>query len=52
MPPLGDVAVNTLHCDNPRCISSIEQELDHVFKCVDAVKGIYRCIYCEAKKVI
>ena len=52
MPPLGDVVVNTLHCDNPRCISSVEQELEHIFKCVDAEKGIYRCIYCEAKKVI
>ena len=52
MPPLGDVAVNKMHCDNPRCISSVEQELDHVFKCVDAEKGIYRCIYCEAKKVV
>ena len=52
MPPLGDVTVNSLHCDNPRCISSVEQELDHVFKCVDKEKGIYRCIYCEAKKTI
>ena len=52
MPPLGDVSVNQFHCDNPRCISSIEQELDHVFKCVDREKGIYRCIYCEAKKTV
>ena len=52
MEPLGSVSVNELHCDNPRCISSVEQELDHVFKCVDREKGIYRCIYCEAKKVI
>ena len=52
MEPLGEVVVNQFHCDNPRCISSIEQELDHVFKCVDAEKGIYRCIYCEAKKTL
>ena len=39
-------------CDNPRCISSTEQELPHKFKCVDAAHGIYRCIYCEAKKVL
>ena len=52
MAPLGDVTVNEFRCDNPRCISSTEQELDHVFKCVDREKGIYRCIYCEAKKVI
>ena len=52
MEPLGEVTINQLHCDNPRCISSIEQELDHVFKCVDAQKGIYRCVYCEAKKTL
>ena len=37
-------------CDNPRCISSTEQELEHKFKLVDAEHGIYRCIYCESKK--
>lgn len=48
----GETLVNQLFCDNRRCISSTEQELDHVFKCVDAEKGIYRCIYCEAKKTL
>ena len=48
----GDVLVNHLLCENPRCISATEQELDHVFKCVDPDKGIYRCIYCEAKKTL
>ena len=47
-----NVVVNELFCDNGRCISSIEQELDHVFKCVDKEKGIYRCLYCEAKKTL
>ena len=46
----GKVVVNQLHCDNPRCITSCEQEIDHVFKLVNPEKGIYRCIYCEAKK--
>lgn len=40
----------TFTCDNPRCISSTEQELEHKFKLVDAEHGIYRCIYCESKK--
>ena len=40
----------TFTCDNPRCITSVEQELDHKFKMVDEEHGIYRCIYCEAKK--
>ncbi len=41
-----------LTCDNPRCISSTEQELRHAFKCVSPENGIYRCIYCEAKKKV
>ncbi len=41
-----------LVCDNPRCISSVEQELEHKFKLVDKERGIYRCIYCEAKKTL
>ena len=42
--------VNTLTCDNPRCITSCEQEIEHLFRCVNQEHGIYRCIYCEAKK--
>ena len=52
MEPEGDVLVNRLLCENSRCISATEQELDHVFKCVDPDKGIYRCIYCEARKTL
>ena len=37
-------------CENPRCITSVEQELPHIFKLTDKEKGIYRCIYCEAKE--
>lgn len=46
------LVVNELVCDNPRCITSCEQEIDHVFKCVEPSQGIHRCIYCEAKKVV
>ena len=52
MAPEGEVVTDLFVCDNPRCISSTEQELPHKFKCVDQQKGIYRCIYCEAKKVL
>ncbi len=38
---------NIVKCKNPRCITSIEQELPHIFTLVDAEKRIYRCIYCE-----
>lgn len=41
-----------IYCDNPRCITSCEQEIEHIFKCVEPAQGIYRCIYCESKKVI
>lgn len=40
---------NVIHCKNPRCITSCEQELDHVFKLTDLEKKVYRCIYCETK---
>ena len=40
---------NVLKCKNPRCITSVEQEIDHVFKLVDREKRTYRCIYCESK---
>lgn len=52
MEPEGEVVTDLFVCDNPRCISSTEQELPHKFKCVDSQRGIYRCIYCEAKKVL
>ena len=39
--------VNVVKCKNPRCITSVEQELDHVFVLTDAEKGVYRCLYCE-----
>ena len=41
--------VNVLFCRNPRCICSVEQELDHVFELTDREHKIYRCLYCETK---
>ena len=38
---------NIIKCKNPRCITSIEQELPHVFVLSDANTGTYRCMYCE-----
>lgn len=40
---------NVIRCKNPRCITSIEQELDHVFVLTDPEKEVYRCLYCEEK---
>lgn len=52
MPEEETVSGERLHCDNPRCITSTEQELTHFFKCVNKENGIYRCVYCEGKKRI
>ena len=38
---------NIVRCRNPRCITSIEQELDQVFLLTDEKKEVYRCKYCE-----
>lgn len=38
---------NIIKCSNPRCITSVEQELPHIFELTDEAKGIYRCTYCE-----
>lgn len=40
---------NVIKCKNPRCITSIEQELDQIFLLTDPVHEVYRCKYCEAK---
>ena len=40
---------DVLKCKNPRCITSIEQELTHEFKLTDPQNRVYRCIYCEQK---
>ncbi len=46
---LPETVTNVLKCKNPRCITSTEQELDHVFKLTDSKRKIYRCIYCESQ---
>ena len=40
---------NIFKCKNPRCITSIEQELPHIFVLSDGKKEVYRCKYCEEK---
>ncbi len=44
-----DRLVNVIKCKNPRCITSCEQELPHVFRLADRAKREYRCIYCETR---
>ena len=40
---------NVIKCKNPRCITSVEQEIDHIFVLTDKENGVYRCKYCETK---
>ena len=46
---LPETLTNVIRCKNPRCITTTEQELNHIFKLTDRDRGIYRCIYCETQ---
>ncbi len=46
---LPEKLVNVIKCKNPRCITTTEQELPHIFNLTDREKRVYRCIYCEVK---
>ena len=47
---LPERLVGIKKCTNPRCITSTEQGIQHIFKLTDRAHRIYRCIYCEADK--
>ncbi len=46
---LPETLTDVIQCKNPRCITSIEQEIQHVFKLVDKEKKTYRCAYCDVE---
>ena len=46
---LPNMVKNVIRCKNPRCITSIEQELDQIFVLTDTEREVYRCKYCEEK---
>ena len=46
---MPEMLVNVIRCKNPRCITSCEQELPHVFRLTDEKTKQYRCIYCETR---
>ena len=46
---MTETLTNVIFCKNPRCITSCEQELRHVFKLTDRKNKVYRCLYCETK---
>lgn len=44
-----ETLTNVIFCKNPRCITSVEPGLDHIFRLTDREHGVYRCLYCETK---
>ncbi len=44
---LPEKLTNILECKNPRCITSVEQEIQHIFRLTDAEGRVYRCVYCD-----
>ena len=46
---MPETLTNVIYCKNPRCITSVEQEIKHVFKLTNREAREYRCIYCETK---
>jgi aspartate carbamoyltransferase regulatory subunit len=47
--PMPQTVTNVIKCKNPRCITSTEQDLPHVFQLTDKENKVYRCLYCETK---
>ncbi|MCR5608121.1 MAG: aspartate carbamoyltransferase regulatory subunit [Lachnospiraceae bacterium] len=46
-PKLPDTVTNIIKCKNPRCVTSVEPNLSHIFRLTDKENAIYRCMYCE-----
>ena len=46
---MPEVLTDVIKCRNPRCITSTEQELKHIFILTDRENKVYRCLYCESK---
>ena len=46
---LPEKLVDVLHCKNPRCITTTEQDIKHIFRLTNRESGTYRCIYCDAE---
>ena len=44
-----EISLDGAVCQNPRCITTTEQELPQRFRCVDREHGVYRCVYCDGR---
>ncbi len=47
--PMPEKLEGVIKCKNPRCITSVEEDLTHIFRLTDPEHKVYRCIYCETK---
>ena len=47
--PMPQTVTGVIKCKNPRCITSVEQDLPHIFQLTDKENKVYRCLYCETK---
>jgi len=48
-PALPERLENVIECKNPRCITSVETDIPHIFKLTERETRVYRCVYCESK---
>ena len=48
-PVLPERITGVIRCKNPRCITSVERDLPHVFRLTDRENSVYRCIYCDTR---
>ena len=46
---LPEKLTDVIFCKNPRCITTTEQELPHIYHLTDKDECEYRCAYCESK---
>ncbi len=46
---LPEKLTDVIFCKNPRCITTTEQELPHIFNLTNKSEKVYRCAYCETK---
>lgn len=44
---LPEEIINIAKCQNPRCITSVEKDLDQIFTLTDRERQVYRCKYCD-----
>ena len=44
---LPEKVTDVLKCKNPRCVTSTEPSIPHIFHLVDPTEESYRCDYCD-----